>query len=427
MLKRRNDIAEAFNSDCFCIAVDRDALQRNLHAQLADDGQLARLLDDGRSLFAASPVFLVPEHVAEMASLIAAVESVARTPAYRERVLASAPAIARRDHGPLGVFFGYDFHLAADGPRLIEINTNAGGALLNLHLAASQKACCTAVAEIFGGGSDLAEAELDLVEMFQAEWRRQRGGDPLRRIAIVDDDPEGQFLYLEFLLFQSLFRRHGIDAVVVGPADLAVRDGALWAGSDKIDLVYNRLTDFYFTAPGNAELALAYRDGLAVVTPSPHAYALFADKGNLPILSNAAQLREFGVETAAVDAIGRSLPKTVRVGPDNAEALWRDRKALFFKPATGYGSRGVYRGAKLTRRVWRDIVAGGYIAQAVVPPSERTLIVEGEKMSLKLDIRCVAYGGRIRQLSARLYRGQTTNMRTAGGGLATVFPIPVAF
>jgi hypothetical protein len=60
----------------------------------------------------------------------------------------------------------------------------------------------------------------------------------------------------------------------------------------------------------------------------------------------------------------------------------------------------------------------------MVPPSERQLVVDGKKLSLKLDIRCVSYKGKIKQLSARLYQGQTTNLRTLGGGLATVFPTP---
>ena len=424
MAERGDSLATTLNRDCYCIAVDRQALNGNLRSQLADAALPEQLLDARRNLFAASPVFLSQPHVEEMAALMAAVESTAHNPAYRGHVLTAAPAIARHDFGPLGVFFSYDFHLGADGPQLIEINTNAGGALLNLHLAASQKACCAEVAEFFGGKSNIAEAEAALVAMFREEWRRQRGEAPLHRIAIVDNDPEAQFLYLEFLLFQSLFQRHGIEAVIAGPEAFEISRGALWVGEDKVDLVYNRLTDFYFEAPGNAVLATAYGDGLAVVTPSPHVYALFADKRNLTILSDAGRLREFGLEAAAVEAIGRSLPNTVSVSPDNAEALWRQRKTLFFKPATGYGSRGAYRGAKLTRRVWRDIVDGDYIAQTVIPPSERSLMVEGEKLSLKLDLRCVTYNGKIQQLSARLYRGQTTNMRTAGGGLATVFPTP---
>ena len=58
-------------------------------------------------------------------------ERVAALPGYRAHTLARAPAVAQHDFGPAGVFMGYDFHLGGDGPRLIEINTNAGGALLN--------------------------------------------------------------------------------------------------------------------------------------------------------------------------------------------------------------------------------------------------------------------------------------------------------
>ena len=31
---------------------------------------------------------------------------------------------------PWALFMGYDFHISEDGPKLIEVNTNAGGAFL---------------------------------------------------------------------------------------------------------------------------------------------------------------------------------------------------------------------------------------------------------------------------------------------------------
>ena len=56
------------------------------------------------------------------------------------QVLASAPATAQADAGGArGVFFGYDFHLDGERLALIEINTNAGGALLNAALARAQR------------------------------------------------------------------------------------------------------------------------------------------------------------------------------------------------------------------------------------------------------------------------------------------------
>ncbi|HNQ76979.1 MAG TPA: hypothetical protein PKM39_10120, partial [Pseudothauera hydrothermalis] len=78
-------------------------------------------------------------------------------------------------------------------------------------------------------------------------------------------------------------------------------------------------------------------------------------------------------------------------------------------------------GDKLTRRVWTEILAGGYVAQALALPSERRVQVDGQDSNLKLDLRAYAYRGHIQLVAARLYRGQTTNFRTPGGGFAPVF------
>ena len=48
--------------------------------------------------------------------------------------------------------------------------------------------------------------------------------------------------------------------------------------------------------------------------------------------------------------------------------------------------------------------------------------LEGEGVTtMKADIRCYVYAGRIQLVAARLYQGQTTNFRTPGGGFAPVF------
>jgi hypothetical protein len=417
-------LAETLNRNCYCIGVDRDALHKSFNEHLKEAGVPGRLLDASGHLFASSPVFLGQEHLAAMEQLVRAVETVAHNDAYRQTVLAAAPLGTSRDFGPSGVFFGYDFHLGADGPRLIEINTNAGGVLLNTYLAAAQQACCDELITFFGGKASFTDAEDALIAMFREEMSSQCPGQDLRTIAIVDSEPGTQFLYPEFLLFQSLFARHGIEAIIADVKDLTFDGNALQAGGRKIDLVYNRLTDFYLGERDSAGLRAAWQQGVVVVTPSPTHYALYADKRNLPVLSDSDRLRAFGIDEDTIAALSRSLPATVAVTTDNADKLWSNRKQLFFKPATGHGSRGAYRGAKLTKRVWDDILRADYIAQAMVPPSERQLMVDGKKLSLKLDIRCVSYKGKIKQLSARLYQGQTTNLRTLGGGLATVFPTP---
>ena len=418
-------LADMLNRDCHCIDVDRSDLLGRLTQHLVDSGLDGADIDLERYPFAASPVFVSAAHVDAMAAVIEAIEAAVQLPGVRSRLLEHAPASARKAFPTCGAFFSYDFHLGANGPQLIEVNTNAGGVLLNVYLAAAQKACCAEVGVFFGGPRDFAAAERSIIAMFREEWRRQRGNAVLRTIAIVDAKPSEQPLYSEFLLFAALFRRHGVDAVIVDPADLAIHDGEVRVDGRPVDLVYNRLTDFYFAEPAAATLRDAYLEDQVVVTPAPRHYALYADKRNLALLSDGPLLRELGLDAAEVEVLERFLPDVVPVSRENAAELWARRKTLFFKPASGFGSRGAYRGAKLTRRVWDDILDGDYVAQVVAPPSERTIRVDGELRSLKVDIRAVTYRGAIQQLSARLYEGQTTNLRTAGGGLTTVFATPV--
>ena len=78
-------------------------------------------------------------------------------------------------------------------------------------------------------------------------------------------------------------------------------------------------------------------------------------------------------------------------------ALWAERKSLFFKPRSGYGSKGAYRGTNLTKRVFAEILQGGYVAQKLAPPGERALCVnDAEPVSLKYDVRCYVYDGHLR-------------------------------
>jgi hypothetical protein len=152
--------------------------------------------------------------------------------------------------------------------------------------------------------------------------------------------------------------------------------GALRIGDAKIDLVYNRLCDFYLDAREYAVLRRAYISRAAVITPHPRAYALYADKRNLTLFSDPALLRRWRVAGQTIETQAAGVPATVRVTREKADELWTKRRTLFFKPANGYASRGAYRGGKLTRRVWQKIVAGDYVAQALVPPSRQEVVTE---------------------------------------------------
>ena len=417
------ELAEKLNRVCECLSLDRALLARELRAN-ESGADLHRMIAEGRpNLFSDSAVFVGQREIERMTSIVEAVERVVATPAYQAYVLAYAPLAARFAPLAAGVFLGYDFHLGADGPRLIEINTNAGGGLLNAVLARAQQACCASVAALLPGTVGAGSPEDLFVEMFREEWRLERGDRPLTRIGIVDESPADQFLFPEFVLFQHLFERHGIAAVICDPEDLSFHDGVLWRGAQRIDLVYNRLTDFGLEAANAAVVRQAYLAGAVVVTPHPRAHALYADKRNLIALTDPQMLAGFGLDAATRDILFSGIPQTRAVARDQAEALWARRKQLFFKPAAGYGSRAAYRGDKVTRRVFEEILDGTYVAQALVPPSERRIEVDGAPVDLKVDLRNYVYRGRVQHISARLYQGQTTNFRTPGGGFAPVLTV----
>ena len=397
----RAAVSAALNASCGCVTLDRTALDAALaRPHLASDGAVFVSQDDSQKMLAT----------------IEAVEAAARLPRYQAAALRESAAA--QDVGPAGVFMGYDFHLTPDGPKLIEINTNAGGALINAHILNAHRACCVEIERLFPQFR-LEDFEAAVFAMFMKEWRRQRGEAPLTRIAIIDDDPEGQFLHAEFLLAQRLFEARGVTALITDAAALTHEHGRLLADGLEVDLVYNRLVDFDLSEARHAALAGAYADGAVVITPGPRHHALYADKRNLVLLSDPDFVASLGLSEADMAALA-ALPHAENVTAENAERLWADRKRYYFKPACGHGGKAVYRGSKLTKGVWADILKSDYIAQETAAPGER-VIAGAAAGPLKSDIRFYTYEGKPLIAAARLYQGQTTNFRTPGGGLAPVF------
>jgi hypothetical protein len=418
--RRLQSVSDRLNQTCFCVTLDRAALCEALEQEAGDPGFCETFVRPRPHLFSNVPVFLSAGAVAEMQAIVKAIEATSRLAAYRAAVLSWAPEIAKRDHGPIGALMGYDFHLGADGPRLIEVNTNAGGAFLNALLARAQRACCAVMESPLSPAANTFED--DAFRMFEDEWRRQGRTGAVHRIAIVDDNPQEQYLYPEFVLARQVLAERGVDAVIADAGDLRYEGGRLSIDGRDIDLVYNRLTDFVLDRPEQRALREAYRDGAVVVTPNPHNHALLADKRNLSLLSDPATLEAWGIPPETRARLS-GVPRTILVTPGNADALWQSRKHLFFKPTGGHAGKGAYRGDKLTKGVWTEIARGGYVAQTFVPPSERMIRVDEARAARKMDVRLYTYDGRVLLTAARLYQGQTTNFRTPGGGFAPVFVI----
>ena len=408
-------VGASLNQRCACEVVDVLRLHESIRAAFSES-----MSDPAvhAHLFSRYALFVDRAALDAMGRVAAALFEVAENPRYRERVLQWAPDIATHYPGSAGGVLGLDFHLTVDGPRLIEVNTNPGGLLLTAVLLDAVRSCAPAAWTTW---TTATEAHSAAVAAWLDDARQQSGRAP-SRVAIVDSAPREQFLYPEFELYADAFREHGVDCVIRAPEDLRFGPEGLADADGPIDMVYNRLTDFALEEASHADLRQAYLAGDVALTPHPRAHALFADKRNLAVLGDAALLGGFGVDAGLTALLAEVIPTTVEVVPGNRDALWAARNGYFFKPAAGFGSRGSYRGDKLTRRTWESMASATYIAQAFAPPSMR--IVHGGQ-SLKADVRCFASEAGVLLFAARLYQGQTTNMRTPGGGFAAVLTTPL--
>lgn len=419
------------NQGCVCYSLDMAALAQALQADSVLSAWWPHWQDTHAHLFSNCGLFVSASQLQAMRQAVQVLHEAMHLPAWQTHAWADAPKMAHPASEPLGVFMGYDFHLTEDGPRLIEINTNAGGAMLSLALARAQRACCDAARAWMHTATELDDLESQWLTMFAREWTLQRGDEAFvpahgakRTLAIVDEDPIGQYLYPEFLLFQEMFRRAGIAAFIAAPQELTWADAHLQHQGQRVDMVYLRLTDFELGRPEHVHLQQAWASGACVFTPGPQAHALQANKRHLVALSDANLLAQLGLLAPLREVLAQVVPRTLLLTEGNAEQLWHERKRYFFKPLAGYGSKAAYRGDKLTRKTWAQIAQSAYVAQELVPPSQRVVTVGEEAKTLKADVRAYAYAGQVQLFTARLYDGQTTNFRSPGGGFAPVFLTP---
>ncbi len=415
-----NSIAE-INSACDCLPLAREDIDRKL-----DDTRPAKafeLLKSREHLFAKTPVFVADKDAKSMLAVIAAVEALTGIEGYRQAVFErnGIDVKSASANHTNGLFMGYDFHLSEAGPRLIEVNTNAGGAFLvsSLLRAVGPDISCCYNSQVYNAVVSPDGMDEFMVEMFRREWSTAGHISPLTTVAIVDENPVGQYLYPELLMARGLLERHGIKTVIADPSELDYRDGNLYAGNLKIELVYNRLTDFDLSDARNACLAKAYAANKIVLSPAPVHHALYADKRNLVLFGKPDKLAEWGLAPKHRHAL-ENVPKACNLTPENADALWAVRKQYFFKPRDGYGSKAAYRGSKITKKVWAQISGGTHIAQEFVPPPVRLVSLKDGHVRLKFDLRIYTYAGEAFAMAARVYQGQTTNFRTRGGGFAPV-------
>jgi len=352
-------------------------------------------------------VGLARNHFKSMAKLVRLLHKISGLTAYHALLGDDLPETARHNPRHYSAMMGYDFHLSGTGPKLIEVNTNAGGFWF------------AGLAENSSRPDFSGRVAGRLLSSFLTEFRlftAGKSGLP-EFLAIVDEDPVNQFLYPEMRAFSALFKKAGIDNAIVDPMELQLKGSILYWGGKRVDMIYNRHCDFYLHNPATARIRTAWLAGTVCLTPNPHTYGLLADKRRMALWSDSNKLEKLDLGQPAIDFLLRMVPSTHLLAAMAPEQAWRTRKQWVFKPDTGYASRGVYVGNKLTAAKFAQLDPDNTLVQAWIPPS---LTRFSDELPFKTDYRLFAYQNRILCVSARLYHGQVTNLRTPNGGFAKV-------
>lgn len=297
--------------------------------------------------------------------------------------------------GNRGVFMSYDFHVTQEGNlKLIEINTNASFLALGFEFAKMQKANWNQTFHLH-----------DLKSCFASERQLMGLRPELSTIQITDDQPEQQKLYAEFLLYREVFKSWGANCQIKDVTEVS-----------QADVIYNRSTDFFLTEEKSKKLRELFESKKVAVTPNPYEYFACADKNNFIDWSTDCFWESMQIDTKTETQIRSVLPRTIAFSNSSVEEIWQNRKNLFFKPKNSFGSKMSYKGASISRKAFDELLKVEALAQELIAPSELTF---GEQ-TFKFDLRCYAYKGLFQGCMARLYQGQVTNLRTDGGGFATV-------
>ncbi len=204
----------------------------------------------------------------------------------------------------------------------------------------------------------LFQALLDTYE----QWLGRKP-DQLPQIAIADwDDVPTKN---EHHLCKEWFEERGCPTALVNPQTLEYRNGKLFAGDFRIDLIYKRVLglELFEQMGSDNPIFKALRDRAVCISNSFQALILYK-KCSLAFLSDEANQHLFTPEQK--QAIAEHIPWTRIVADrktnykgnttDLLKVVEENRENLVLKPNDAYGGKGVVLGWEVTQEEWKQAI-----------------------------------------------------------------------
>jgi len=312
---------------------------------------------------------------------------------YLQMLDQKIPETAKVTPDTPGMLMGFDFHLTDEGPKLIEINNNAGGLYIDKLKGWLPQ---PKIEEMFG------DIGTRLLGMFPPHWKT---------IAIVDENIQQQFMYPEMKAYARLLESNGRKVFLASPETLVSKEDGLYLASERIDAIYNRHTDFYLDSESMKHIRAAYMAGTVQLNPHPRSYALIGDKARMADWWHEGLLEEC-LNEADIRLIRSIVPEIHLMHEYDIEQAWAERSNWVFKPSARHGGKGVLLGKSISRKRFDELDRSDTVMQRLVPAS----IVEIDGKPFKFDVRLFTQGENLIALAGRVWQGQVTNFRAEGSG-----------
>jgi hypothetical protein len=229
------------------------------------------------------------------------------------------------------------------------------------------------------GVFDTRDRLLELLLWAYRSW----GGSGSPTIGIIDWDDV--LTRRDFELCAEFFREHGLPTVITDPRRLEYRQGKVWLGDQRIDLIYRRvlLHELLAKADEAKPLLQAYHDGAITMVNSPRS-KLLHKKGAFALLTDGSV--DLPMTEEERETIDRCIPWTRLVEPgsstyggheiDLGQFMVEHRDRLTIKPNDDYGGKGVVLGWESSPDAWERAIERAMTEPHVV--QERVPVPQGE-------------------------------------------------
>lgn len=269
---------------------------------------------------------------------------------------------------------------------------------------------------------------------------KRSGGTEAPQIAIVDWQEVPTLN--EHEITRIFFEQNDVSAVLADPRDLEYRDGHLWAGDFRVDMIYKRvlISELIDRMGLDNPIVQAVRDKNVLLTNGFSA-KLLAKKASLAFLSDEQNRHLFDAAERAV--IEAHIPWTRRVADRKTSYEGRPvdllpfiadhRERFVIKPNDEYGGHGVVLGWEASSDEWnatiRTALTTPYVVQERVDPVIRDFPMMLDDGSLDISPRYVDadpyifYGKTVGGCLTRLSSVALLNVTAGGGSVVPMFVI----